>query len=123
VTIARRSVDEDGDLRPGRTHGEGMIVRAEEAQGHEDGEDFGFRLHNGDRPQETRAERAFERVDAPDLLEQLPPGRAAAAGAGRWSVDRARRGAGGPLAEPVALVAVTTVVADLRHTFRRHLIE
>jgi hypothetical protein len=50
VTIARGGVDQDGDLRPGRPHGEGMIVRTKEAQGREDGGDLGFRLDDGDGP-------------------------------------------------------------------------
>ena len=38
-------------------------------------------------------------------------------------MNLARRVAGGPLAGATALVAVPAAVADLRHPFRRHLIE
>ena len=94
-----------------------------QAQGHEDGKDSGFRFDDSDGPQETRAERAFERVRAPDSLDQLPPGGPAAAWAGRWSVKLARGGPGGPLAEPATLVAVPAMGADLRHALGWNLIE
>jgi hypothetical protein len=116
VTIARRGVDEDGDFRPGRTERKGSLVGPGQAERPEDGRDLGPGLDDSDRLQETRAERAFERVRTPNLLEQFAPGRAAAPGAGRWSVGFAGRGAGGPLAQATALVAVPAVVADLRHT-------
>ena len=123
VAVPGGGVDQDVDLGPGRTEGKGSLVGPGQAERREDCRDLGPGLDDSDRLQETRAERAFERVRTPNLLDQFPPGRAAAPGAGRWGVNRARRGAGGPLAQATALVAVPAVVADLRHTFRRHLIE
>ncbi len=58
TTIARRGVDRDGDLRLGRTHGDALIVQAEETHGREDGNNLGFHLDDSDGPQQAGAERA-----------------------------------------------------------------
>ena len=68
--------------------GEGLLMVPGKAERRKDGRDFGFRFDDGDGPQEARAERTFERVRAPDLLDQLAPGAAAAARAGRRSVEQ-----------------------------------
>ncbi len=65
VAVARGGVDQDVDLGPGRTERKGSLVGPGQAERCEDGEDIGFRFNDGDGPQEARAERAFERVDAP----------------------------------------------------------
>jgi hypothetical protein len=48
VAVAGGGVDQDGDLRPGRTEGKGPLVGPGQAQGHEDGKDSGFRFDDSD---------------------------------------------------------------------------
>jgi len=111
VAIARGGIDENGNLRPGWPVGEGLLMGPGKAERREDCRDFGFRLDDGDGPQEPRAKRTAQRVGAPDLPDQLAPSGASAAGSRRRSVGLAGHRAGGPLAQAAGLVAVPSVIS------------
>jgi len=115
-----------GDFGNGRAEGKGAVKGPREPERGQHGVNLGGGFYDGAGPEQPGAERAFQRVRAPNALDQLAPAGAASARwrrecGGRRTVSGGVDGGGGT--EAAALVAIPAVVAHERHAFRGDLRE